>query len=76
MEHLRKEISMQSNISLNNKKNTQKNAVSHVKNLPKRILIFMLFAVIAVILLIPFYTLFVSTFKDGALVIANVWMYQ
>lgn len=62
---------MQSNISLNNKKNTQKNTVSHVKNLPKRILIFMLFAVIAVILLIPFYTLFVSTFKDGALVIAN-----
>ncbi|NRU22464.1 ABC-type glycerol-3-phosphate transport system permease component [Clostridium beijerinckii] len=39
--------------------------------MPKRILIFMLFAVIAVILLIPFYTLFVSTFKDGALVIAN-----
>lgn len=61
---------MQSNISLNSKKNTQ-NAISQRKNLPTRILIFMLFAFIAVILLIPFYTLFISTFKDGALVIAN-----
>ncbi|AJG99741.1 arabinose transporter permease [Clostridium beijerinckii] len=62
---------MQSNISLNSKKGTQKNAVSSGKDVPKRILIFMLFAIIAIILLIPFYTLFISTFKDGALVIAN-----
>ncbi len=65
---------MQSDISLSNGKNSKKttrNLARNRKRLPTRILIFMIFAFIAVIVLIPFYTLFISTFKDGALVIAN-----
>jgi len=61
---------MQSNISLNSKKST-KNAISNRKNLPIKILVFTFFSLISVILLIPFYSLFISTFKDGATVIAN-----
>ena len=41
------------------------------KNLPLKVLIFILFAVMSVVLLIPFYSLLISTFKDGAAVIAN-----
>ncbi len=65
---------MQSNISLSggkNSKKTTRNLARNRKRLPTRILIFMIFAFIAVIVLTPFYTLFISTFKDGALVIAN-----
>lgn len=61
---------MQTNISLNNKKNTT-NAIGYKKNMPAKILIFIFFAIMSLILLIPFYSLFISTFKDGATVIAN-----
>lgn len=65
---------MQSNVSLyirkTTKKNTQKIA-GQGNNISTKVMIFILFAVIAVILLIPFYTLFISTFKDGAVVVAN-----
>ncbi len=47
------------------------NTVSRKKNLIIKISSFILFAVISVILLFPFYTLFITTFKDGAVVIAN-----
>ena len=65
---------MQSNISLNSRKRTKKNTqnvAGQGKNIPTKVMIFALFAVIAVILIIPFYTLFISTFKDGAVVVAN-----
>lgn len=61
---------MQTNISLNNKKNTT-NTIGYKKNIPAKILIFIFFAIMSVILLIPFYSLFISTFKDGGTVIAN-----
>ena len=61
---------MQTNISLSNKKNTT-NTIGYKKNMPARILIFLFFTIMSVILLIPFYSLFISTFKDGATVIAN-----
>lgn len=65
---------MQSNIMLSNKKSTKKstkNATNFRKNLPIKLLIFILFSFISIILIIPFYTLLISTFKDGAKVIAN-----
>jgi len=65
---------MQSNISLNSRKRTKnntQNVAGQGKNIPTKVMIFALFAVIAVILIIPFYTLFISTFKDGAVVVAN-----
>lgn len=61
---------MQTNISLSNKKNTT-NTIGYKKNMPARILIFLFFTIMSVILLIPFYSLFISTFKDGGTVIAN-----
>jgi len=61
---------MQSNISLNNKRSL-KSEISNRKNLPIRILIFMFFALVSVVLLIPFYSLLISTFKDGATVIGK-----
>lgn len=61
---------MQSNISLNSRKST-KNVIGNRKNLPIKILVFIFFALLSVILLIPFYSLLISTFKDGATVIAN-----
>lgn len=61
---------MQSNISLSSKRST-KNEISNSKKLPIRILIFMFFAAISVVLLIPFYSLLISTFKDGAAVIGR-----
>lgn len=65
---------MQSNISLNSRKSTGKstqNVARQGKNIPTKVMIFILFAFISVVLLIPFYTLFISTFKDGAVVVAN-----
>ena len=65
---------MQSNISLNRRKSSKKNTqnvAGQGKNIPTKALIFILFALIAIVLLIPFYTLLISTFKDGAVVIAN-----
>ena len=65
---------MQSNISLNHRKSSKKNTQTIAdkgKNISTRVLIFILFALIAIVLLIPFYTLLISTFKDGAVVIAN-----
>ncbi|MVX63344.1 ABC transporter permease subunit [Clostridium chromiireducens] len=65
---------MQSNVSLYSRKRTQKNTqkiAGQGNNMPTKVMIFILFAVIAVILLIPFYTLFISTFKDGAVVVAK-----
>jgi len=74
MEHLRRGISMQSNISLNSRKRTKKTTqkiAGQGHNITTKVMIFILFAVIAVVVLIPFYTLFISTFKDGAVVVAN-----
>ncbi|MFW2490188.1 carbohydrate ABC transporter permease [Clostridium chromiireducens] len=65
---------MQSNVSLYSRKRTKKNTqkiAGQGNNMPTKVMIFILFAVIAVILLIPFYTLFISTFKDGAVVVAK-----
>lgn len=64
---------MQSNISLSSKKNTKstKNATSHIQNISIKILIFMFFAIMSLVLLIPFYSLLISTFKDGATVIGK-----
>lgn len=64
---------MQSNINLNSRKRPKKilKIAGQGKNIPTRVMIFALFAVIAFVLIIPFYTLFISTFKDGALVIGN-----
>lgn len=61
---------MQSNISLSIKRST-KNATDNSKNLSIKILIFIFFALMSVILLIPFYSLIISTFKDGATVIGK-----
>ena len=65
---------MQSNVSLYSRKRTKKNTqkiAGQGNNMPTKVMIFILFTVIAVILLIPFYTLFISTFKDGAVVVAK-----
>lgn len=61
---------MQSNISLNIRKSTQ-DAKGSGKKLSMKILAFMLFAGISVMVMLPFYALFVSTFKDGATVISK-----
>ena len=61
---------MQSNINLSLKRST-KNATDNSKSLPIKILIFMFFFLMSVILLIPFYSLIISTFKDGAAVIGK-----
>jgi len=64
---------MQSNISLSHKKNTKstKSTIDGKKVLPIKISIFILFALISVVLLIPFYSLFIDTFKDGNTVFKN-----
>ena len=65
---------MQINISLNSRKRTKKTTrkiAEQGHNITTKVMIFILFAVIAVVVLIPFYTLFISTFKDGAVVVAN-----
>ncbi|MDR3597808.1 carbohydrate ABC transporter permease [Clostridium sp.] len=61
---------MQSNISLNSKKIT-KNVTGNTKNISVKTLIFILFLVISIILIIPFYALLISTFKDGGTIIGN-----
>lgn len=61
---------MQSNISLNSTKNTKK-ATGNRKSLIFKILTVILFTAISIVVLIPFYALFISTLKDGATVISN-----
>jgi len=61
---------MQSNIILSHKKNT-KSPIEGKKVLPIKILTFILFALISVVMLIPFYSLFIDTFKDGNTVFKN-----
>ncbi|OOM81376.1 L-arabinose transport system permease protein AraQ [Clostridium puniceum] len=62
---------MQSNVSYRKSKKSTKNVETNVKNLPIKVVIFICFAIIAIVVLIPFYTLLISTFKDGGAVIAN-----
>lgn len=45
--------------------------VQQKKNNIKRIIIFICFSIIALILIIPFYTIFISSFKDGSSLIRN-----
>jgi arabinosaccharide transport system permease protein len=68
MEHLIRRISVRYNARLNKKK---KSIVISKKNWPIQLFTFIFFAFISIILLIPFYSLLISTFKDGGTVIAN-----
>ncbi|AGF57973.1 arabinosaccharide transport system permease protein [Clostridium saccharoperbutylacetonicum] len=65
---------MQNNLEFNSRKSYKKSTqiiAGKGKNIPTRVMIFALFSVIALVLIIPFYTLLISTFKDGAVVVAN-----
>lgn len=54
---------------MNGKSSNKK--VQQKKNIIKRIIIFICFSIIALILIIPFYTIFISSFKDGSSLIRN-----
>lgn len=45
--------------------NTRTNKIGHKKNRVLKVMIFICFSLMAIIMVIPFYTMFISSFKDG-----------
>lgn len=62
---------METNITNMETKSSKKNKDSRTKVLTLKVLCFIAFAVMSVVLIIPFYSLFITTFKNGATVISN-----
>ena len=62
---------METNITNMETKSSKKNKHSRRKVLTLKVLCFIAFVVMSIVLIIPFYSLFITTFKNGATVISN-----